>query len=261
MLAVERRRSILNSLYREKRLYVVELAKRFEVTEETIRRDLEKLEKQEYLHRTYGGAVINRHNSEEVPYTDRRAINLDLKRMVAARAAQLISESDKLMLDSTSTCYELLGYIDHFHDLTLISNSARLAADCSNSPHAVVTLGGELRKRSMSYCGSFTEENARHFNANLFFFSCRGLDCQRGITEANLAEARVKQEMMAQAERVILLVDHTKFDSTTFINLCGFEQLDVVITDKPLPRQWRETFNSHGVTIVDGQDGINHQAV
>lgn len=250
MLAVDRRRSILNSLYREKRLHVVDLSKRFDVTEETIRRDLEKLEKQGFLNRTYGGAIINRHNSEELPYTDRTSINRDLKQAIAARAVELISESDKLMIDCTSTSYELLGHTDHFHDLTLISNSARLAADCVNSSHAVVTLGGELRKKSMSYCGSFTEENARHFNADLFFFSCRGLDLARGITEATLAEARVKQVMMGQAARVVLLVDHTKFDSQTFINLCPFERVDVVITDKQPSDAWCEAFAGHGVELI-----------
>lgn len=251
MLAVDRRRSILNSLYREKRLFVADLAARFSVTEETIRRDLEKLEKEGFLNRTYGGAIINRHNSEELPYTDRTSINRDLKQTIAARAAALISEGDKLMIDSTSTSYELLGYVDHFHDLTLISNSARLAADCANSPHHVVTLGGELRKKSMSYCGSFTENNARHFNADLFFFSCRGLALDSGITEATLAEAQVKQTMMGQSARVILLVDHTKFDSTTFVRLCDFDRLDSVVTDKPLTDAWRERFESHGVAVMD----------
>lgn len=251
MLAVDRRRSILNSLYREKRLYVANLAKHFGITEETIRRDLEKLEKEGFLNRTYGGAIINRHNSEELPYTDRTTINQDLKQTIASHAAGLVSEGDKIMIDATSTSYELLRYMDHFHDLTLISNSARLAADCANSPHHVVTLGGELRKRSMSYCGSFTEENARHFNADLFFFSCRWLDLERGVTETTLAEARVKQTMMAQAFRVVLLVDHTKFDRTTFVKLCDFDRLDMIITDKPLTDEWRHTFDSHAVKVID----------
>lgn len=250
MLALERREAILNSLYREKRLYVAELSARFDVTEETIRRDLEKLEKKGYLTRTYGGALSKRHHSEELPYEDRRTINRDLKQAAAARASAFISEGDTIMIDSTSTSYELLSHTDRFHDLTIITNSARISGESANSPHRIITLGGELRKRSLSFCGSLTEDYARHFNADVFFFSCRGLDIKRGITEATLSEARVKQAMMRQCDRAVLLLDHTKFDKTTLVNLCAFDRVDTIVTDKEPSAQWQETLERCQVELL-----------
>lgn len=250
MLAVERRQAILDALYREKRLYVAAMSQRFDVTEETIRKDLEKLEKQGFLSRVYGGAVINRHQQEEVPYMDRETINRDLKRIIASQAVALIEPGDRLMIDSTTTCHELLEMTNAISDLTLITNSARLAYQSAGLSHSIVTLGGELRKRSMSYCGSFTEDNARHFNADIFFFSCRGLDIDRGVTEATLPESCVKQAMMRQSERTVLLVDHTKFDSVTFVNLCPLERLDTVITDRAPSEKWMSVFQDNGVQLL-----------
>ncbi|MES1923939.1 DeoR/GlpR family DNA-binding transcription regulator [Salinisphaera sp. T31B1] len=252
MLALERQQQILDSLYREKRLYVSALSKRFNVTPETVRRDLEKLEQRGFLQRTYGGAVIDRKNSQELPYKERQTINQSLKQTIASLAVQCIGDGDHIMLDATSTAYELLAATHHFNNLTITTNSARIAAECADSPHNIVTLGGELRKRSMSYTGSLTEEYARHFNGDICFFSCRGIHPSRGITEATLSEARVKRAMLEQCDRRILLVDHTKFDKTTFVNLCDFNQLDVIVTDKPLSAEWEDKLAGLGIRLIAG---------
>lgn len=250
MLALERQQQILDSLYRDKRLYVGELSARFSVTKETVRRDLEKLEKRGFLKRTYGGAVIDRKNSEELPYTERQTINQQLKQTIASLAVQCLCDGDHVMLDATSTAYELLAATQHFKNLTITTNSARIAAECADSPHTVITLGGELRKRSMSYVGSLTEEYARHFNGDVCFFSCRGIHSARGITEATLSEARVKRTMIEQCERRVLLVDHTKFDKATFVHLCGFNQVDVIITDKKPTPEWEEKIIGCGIQLI-----------
>ena len=111
MLGIERRQKIMEELVQNRKVYVGDLSKIFKVTEETIRRDLEKLEKQDLLSRSYGGAVLKEHTSEDLSFIKRTSINNSDKELIAQKAEALINDGDTLMVDASTTCLALLQHL------------------------------------------------------------------------------------------------------------------------------------------------------
>ena len=215
MLGVERRQQIMQKLTRERKVYVSELAKLFQVTEETIRRDLEKLEGQDLLRRSYGGAILAEHTNEEVPYIRRTNINNERsKNIIASKAQSLIHDGDTIMVDSSTTCELLLQRLkDQHRRLTVITNSVHLmAAYAGNaSSFTMICTGGTIRPNSYALTGAMTADCLHRYYVDYALISCKGIDLEKGLMESNDSESRIKQLMMQQAKQSILLADHTKF--------------------------------------------------
>ncbi|MBQ1809227.1 MAG: DeoR/GlpR transcriptional regulator, partial [Selenomonas sp.] len=215
MLAIERRQLIMDKIKREKKVYVAELSQLFSVTEETVRRDLEKLEGEDLLRRSYGGAVINESKaSEDLSFLKRSTINSESKKYIAQQAYPLISDGDTIMVDSSTTCLALLHQLQDHRNITIITNSIRLAYDFSASPFRIISTGGTLRPNSMALTGSATCKALQRYYADIALISCKGLNRQLGVMESNEEESVVKQVMLAQAKKALLLSDSSKFDKT-----------------------------------------------
>ncbi|GER65786.1 putative HTH-type transcriptional regulator YdjF [Weizmannia acidilactici] len=251
MLAFERRDKILNTLYREKKVYVANLAKEFQVTEETIRRDLEKLEKEGIVSRTYGGAVLNLHTNEDLPYQTRFTANIEAKQNIAGKLHPLISDGNTVVADASSTVLEGLKELNHSKEgLVVLTNSAIALSELSQSNINLISTGGTLRKRSNSLVGSLAENAVRHYNVDVALFSCKGISMTHGITDSNEAESNVKKQMLQQASKVILLADHTKFDKIAFVNFVDVSAVDFVVTDEKPSNEWLRYFKEQQVDII-----------
>lgn len=238
MLAAERRNKIIDLAHQEKRVLVSVLSKMFDVTEETIRRDLEKLEKEGIVTRTYGGAMLNRHTNEDLPFTTRNVMNTDIKQSIAMKAMDLINEGDTLMVDPSSTSFELLQLLSNKNNLTVITNSVNILQHFSGSEMNIVSTGGTLRPRSLSLVGPVAQNTLQRYNVDKAVISCRGIDLNKGITESNEPECELKKHMLQQCDKVILLADHTKFDKAAFIVLSELERLDYLVTDRKPSEEW-----------------------
>lgn len=250
MLPAERKQKTLDVLMADGKVGVADLAARFQVTRETIRRDLEKLEAEGVLERTHGGAVAIIERSQDLPYLAREAVNRAAKQRIAHKAASLIGDGDALMLDSSSTVCEMLGALADRADLQLISNSLRLAAGGAESAHALTTVGGELRKKSLAFVGGLAEESLARFNVDWALIGCKALHADNGVLESNLAEAQLKRVMMAHARRTALLVDHTKFDCGALVQISALAAIDVVVTDTAPDDAWIERLDALGVRLI-----------
>lgn len=238
MLAAERRKKIIDLAHQEKRVLVSVLSRMFEVTEETIRRDLEKLEKEGIVSRTYGGAMLNRHTNEDLPFTARNIMNTDIKQSIAIKAMDLINEGDTLMVDPSSTSFELLKLLTNKNNLTVITNSVHILNDFSGSEMNIVSTGGNLRPRSLSLVGPVAHHTLQRYNVDKAIISCKGIDLDKGITESNEPECELKKYMLKQCEKVILLADHTKFDKVAFTVLSELERVDYLVTDQAPSEPW-----------------------
>lgn len=238
MLAAERRKKIIDLAHQEKRVLVSVLSRMFEVTEETIRRDLEKLEKEGILSRTYGGAMLNRHTNEDLPFTARNIMNTDIKQNIAIKAMDLINEGDTLMVDPSSTSFELLKLLTNKNNLTVITNSVHILNDFSGSEMNIVSTGGNLRPRSLSLVGPVAHHTLQRYNVDKAIISCKGIDLDKGITESNEPECELKKYMLKQCDKVILLADHTKFDKVAFTVLSELERVDYLVTDQAPSEPW-----------------------
>ncbi|MFC7395515.1 DeoR/GlpR family DNA-binding transcription regulator [Scopulibacillus cellulosilyticus] len=250
MLPGERKQKITDLIRTEKKVYVSKLSQEFNVTEETIRRDLEKLEKEGIAVRTYGGAILNRSTDEDLPYITRKTLNIELKRKIAAKVEPLINDGDCVMIGPGSTDFEAAAHLYNKQNLTLISNSIRVLNELADTQHHIISTGGNLRGRSHSLVGPAAEATVKRYNADKYLFSCKGLDLEKGITESNEPEAELKKAMLESSKMNILLVDHTKFNSVSFINLCNFDQISVLVTDKMPPEEWKEKLSKHNIELI-----------
>ena len=232
MLAVERRSGILRQVQREGRVVVTEVSRAFGVTEETVRRDLNQLEREGLLSRTHGGAVARRGEAEDLPYGLRNQTNLEAKRAIGARAAELVRDGDALMLNSSSTAYEALRALHAHRDLTLITNSVRLLADPELTSHTIMSVGGELRRRSMTFVGPIAAQAIGQFNADAALISCKALSPSRRDHGGQRRRRRGEARLHRQAAPGLLLADGDKFDQTALVTICGFGPIDVIVTDR-----------------------------
>lgn len=250
MLGLERRQKIMEKIRLDRKVYVSELAKSFKVTEETIRRDLEKLESQDLLRRSYGGAVIAESTSDELSHTRRSTINSESKLAIAEKAASLIHDGDTIMMDSSTTCQALLQRLKGQRDITVITNSIRLMSDFTNSGFKMICTGGTMRESSCALTGSIACQTLSKYYVDFAFISCKSIDLKKGIMESNESESRVKSVMMQQARKTILLVDHSKFDKTAFVKCDDFEHIDTVVTDDAPSKEWQEYFSEHHISLI-----------
>ncbi|MFE4709586.1 MULTISPECIES: DeoR/GlpR family DNA-binding transcription regulator [Paenibacillus] len=250
MLAAERRKKIIDLVHQDKRVLVSDLSRMFEVTEETIRRDLEKLEKDGIVSRTYGGAMLNRHTNEDLPFVTRNALNTEIKRSIALKALDLINDGDTLMVDPSSTAFEFLKLLETKSNLTIITNSVNILHDFANSGMNIISTGGSLRYRSLSLVGPVAHDTIQRYNVDTAVISCKAIDLDKGVTDSNEPECELKKYMLRQADKVVLLADHTKFDKTAFSKLIELSNIDYLITDRRPSEAWLERLSRDNIELL-----------
>ncbi|MDR1390104.1 MAG: DeoR/GlpR family DNA-binding transcription regulator [Treponema sp.] len=251
MLTLERRNSIREILHKEKAVSINLLSERFKASTASIRRDLEKLEKQGLVKRTYGGAVLIDGINEDIPLVVREIEQKEAKQKIARRAADYIADQDTVFMDSSTTTKELTNFLGGKKDLTVITNGVRVITDLALFDNVeVYGISGKLRKPSLSLVGNQAETIITTYWGAKLFFSCTGMWLSHGAMDYSDAEAEVRKKMMTVSQEVILLCDHTKFDRPAFYRICPFSQVDILITDQKLNPQWENLLQQNGVEIV-----------
>ena len=251
MLAIERRDKITAMLQNQKTVLVTELSKLFDVTEETIRRDLEKLEGEGVLKRTHGGAVLRENINIDLPLAVREGSNIEGKQAIAKRLAAIIEDGDSIILDSSSTALFVAKNIKDKKRLTVITNAEKVVLELSNAKDCkVISTGGTLKANSMSFIGHWAEKAIENYYVDKAILSCKGLDINRGITDSNEMEIEVKKAMINSASKAFLVVDNSKFDKVSFAKLVDFDKINVLVTDKRLPLEWEEKLESCDVKLL-----------
>ncbi len=250
MLPIERRTEILQKLMLDGRVVVSELAEHYDVTEETIRRDLERLVEDGYAQKTYGGAVRNDSMTGELPYTVRKQTNVSGKKYIAERIAELISDGNSLLLDSSTTALFTVKSIFNKKNLTIITNSVEILLDLPQGHDwNVISTGGCYRSESMSFFGGVAEHTVSKYHVDYAILSCKGLDLEKGITDTREPFADLKKIFLHAARKVILAVDHTKFDKISFVRIDDLDRVDIVVTDVEPDERWKRFFEEHKIEL------------
>ena len=251
MLAIERRQKIMAMLNENKSVLVPELAKLFNVTEETIRRDLEKLEKEGLLKRTYGGAVLVENYNVDIPFEFRNATNIEGKKQIALTLIKYIEDGDTLVMDSSTSALQVAKLLKTKKKITVITNSEQIVNELKVFEDIkVISTGGTLRNKSLSLVGPIAENTLRSLNANKAIISCKGFDIEKGFTESNELEAQVKKMMIEIADQVYMIADHTKMNKTALVNIATLDDVDFIFTDKVLPPSQENAIREKNVEIV-----------
>lgn len=244
MLAVERRNLILGKLQEEKRVVVSELSQLYNVSEETIRRDLEKLENEGYAIKSYGGAVINENTGIDLPFNVRKNRNVAGKQKIAELAAAMIQDGDSIMLDASTTAVFIAKAIKDKERLTVISNSIEILIELSDvSGWNIISTGGAIQEGYLALLGAKAEDTIREYYVDQAFVSCKGIDLERGIMDSNELFAHAKKTMMNSAKERILAVDSSKFGENAFAKIGELRDVSALVTDKKPSEEWMKVLD------------------
>lgn len=251
MLAIERRSMILNQLKDDKVVLVSDMSAKFGVSEETIRRDMEKLEQEGYATRTYGGAVYNE-DSRELPYEVRKRTNVEAKEKIAYEVAKMIKDGDYIMLDDSTTSMYVARMLKSRRNITLITNSIEIILELSGDVQDwnIHCTGGMLKPYALAFMGHRAESLVRAYHVNFAILSCEGLDIEEGYTDSREDNAMMKRAMMASAKHVILVADSDKFGKVSFASTGKLSELDMLVTESDPGEQWREALDQNDVKLI-----------
>lgn len=249
----ERRQTILSQLDLEGKVQVHFLAERFAVTTETIRRDLDRLEKEGRLRKVYGGAVRIRSGNNEPTFMKRSQMNLLDKQAIGRLAASLIQDGETVILDNGTTTLEIMRQLTDRAHVTVITNSVPvLNCALEQFQGKIIFAGGEVNAAYQAAVGITAHELLGQFKVNKAFISAGGLSLAEGITDYHLEEALISRKMMERAEESILVADHSKFGVTTFAQIAPMEHISMVLTDSGCTREWKDTFARLDIELLTG---------
>lgn len=255
MLAAERRNLILDKLQKEKKVVVSELSELFGVSEETIRRDLDKLDKEGLAVKSYGGAVLNENGNMDMPFNVRKKTNLPGKRVIGELIAGLVGDGEHIIVDPSTTAVFIVKALRKKRDLTIITNSIEVLVELDDADGwDVISTGGSLRGDYLALVGPRAQESIGSFNADKVILSCKGIDLEKGITDANELFAQAKRTMLESSVQKILAVDRTKFDKVAFAKICDLADIDLLVTDVKPSEKWLEYLEKKGIECLYGED-------
>lgn len=262
MLVAERHQQIVELVNKRKSIRVSELSRIFSVTEETIRRDLEKLEGESKLNRSHGGA-LRKENTErnEIPYFEREVINTNEKKEIALMAAKQIKSGDKVILDASSTAWYMSKVLKNI-PITVVTNSIKVAMELSTKQQiTVISIGGTLLSKSLSFVGPLAESSMNNYHVNKAFISCQSFHVDFGISDSNELQARVKQNMIECAEEVYIMVDHTKIGQQSFAYINKTNVIDKVITDSKISNTHLKQIEESSLQLIKGNGDCDLQTL
>ncbi len=232
-------------------MLVLALAREFETSQVTIRKDLEHLHAHGLIHRTHGGALPAREGALEDPtLREKEKLHHKEKLRIAAIAAAMVQEGQVVILDSGTTTTEIARALRKFRSLTIVTNAVNIAAELSGTSVEVILTGGTLRKNSFSLVGPIAEETLHRLHADLLFLGVDGFDVHYGLSTPNLLEAKVNRVMVEIAKRKVAVCDASKFGRRSLSLIAPTSVLDEVITDRGTPKADVRALKKAGIEVT-----------
>ena len=257
MTTYERRQSLLDILRKQPGLRVPELALALNVSEGTVRNDLNALEEQGLLMRVHGGAVLNQQTQfQNNSFVRRYQQNAAAKLAIAREAAVLVNDGDSILMDASSTAYYFAKVLSERRRLRVMTNGFEVARELAqNSSNTVILIGGVVNNESSSVTGLLSEHIIEEFKIQKAFLSCSGFSLERGLTEVHLAEAQLKRKMVESSQQLFGLVDSTKFGKEDLTSFARPEKINCLFTDKHISSEWVDRLKQAGIefTICNGE--------
>jgi DeoR family transcriptional regulator, fructose operon transcriptional repressor len=252
VIAAERRLALIDLLDEQDVFSVDVLARRFAVSGQTIRRDLQALEEQGLLRRTYGGAVSrSTENSAELAFHTREEANRPQKEAIARAALALIECGQTVMFDASSTVLHLARLLPLDFEGTAVVNALPIGYELSRRQNINLTfLGGSLRHTSLSFAGPLAEATLRRLFVDTAVISAKGCSAVHGFTEANPFEAQLKELVVAKSSRVIALIDSSKLGRAAMVQFAPANCARVLVTDWGADPESIDALRQCGVEVV-----------
>ncbi len=250
--ANERRAQILRKLDETPNISVIQLSMEFNVSEVTIRKDLNTLKKRNLLTRVRGGAI--KHPETEAFQdmgVDRKSLfHFKEKKAIGRLAASLINENETILIDSGSTTMEVAKNLDSFQNLTIITNALNIAIELSKYKRFnIIMLGGFLREASLSTLGSIAESILEKFYCDKLFLGVDSISIDKGLSTTNIEEANINQTMMSISKQTIALFDSSKFNKRNFAFIAPIEKIDIIVTDENITREQKKQIKAMDIQL------------
>ncbi|MBN1816170.1 MAG: DeoR/GlpR transcriptional regulator [Sedimentisphaerales bacterium] len=251
LLAQQRREYILNELRNNGRIRVNQAAQTFHVTEVTIRRDLDYLEQNGLLKKTYGGAVLTDLPDMNMSVRFRHTRNVAAKKTIGQLASALIHDGDIIYLEAGSTCFEIVPYLIEKKSLTIIVNSLHLMSRLHEQiRHKIIVTGGLYRPERMDMIGPSAEATISQLGGFKAFTGADDISITGGISGADVATVTFTRLVLRQAAQVVFVGDHTKFDNPALYKIADIDELDFIVTDiEPLP-DWQKAAQEREIQLI-----------
>lgn len=251
LLAEPRRMRILDWLQEEGSARVRELSEAFQVSEATIRMDLERLESEGHILREHGGAYLKTMPQQVGTMSLQHIENMDKKRRIGACAAALVGDGETIILDAGSTTTEIAHCLLDRHDLTIITNALNIAIILGGVPgYAVHMPGGQFKAPTLSLSGDKSVDYFRNIFAGKLFLATAGVSFDTGLTLPSFADLQLKEAMIAAASHVYLVADSTKINRTSFTRLGALDVIHSFITDDGIRDEDARAFEARGVELI-----------
>ncbi len=251
MKAAERHQLILKKLRNEGHIGEEELARFFDVSIRTIRKDLKSLKEQGLFNPLKSGYKKGLPNFIDTPFLGNHELNKEEKRKIAHKAIQFLQEDEAIIMGSGSTILAFAQEIPKNYPLTVLSAAMDVTLELISKPKIeIVQLGGLVRRRNASVLGPHAVEMMQHFACTKLFLGADGISLEYGLTTSNLMEAHLNSRMIRSVQKTIILADSTKFNRKSFGKICDLEDIDQIITDDKLSKTFIQQLEDKGIEIT-----------
>lgn len=260
-MRVKRIDQIEQFIYDNKSVTIDKLCEEFQMSKNTIRRDIDYLAKKGTIQKVYGGVTINESNktNELISFDERNVKNNASKDSIARTAAQFVEENDTIFIDTGTTTLNMIDYLSHLSHITVITNSIPVIVKALPYENIqLISLPGLVKRSTSSLTGAGSVDFLKAYNITKAFMSCTGLSISNGISNASPEEYEIKKTAMEQSQKHILLADHTKFDKTSLMKYSALSQLNMLITEEKPPTAYVEYFDELHIKLVITCEGDLH---
>lgn len=251
MLAAERKMRIVDYVRQNRIASVAALAREFQVHEATIRRDLAEIEQEGLLKRTHGGVIVDQGANSEPPFTEREHEQLEQKRRIGKRAAELVEDGDHIILDSGTTTLHIARQLVDRSRITVVTNDMNIAAELRDSRGiSVIVTGGVLYHSSYMLNGMFTDRVLSTLHVQKAFIGTPAIHPKHGLTHPEEQLVPTKQGMIRSAQEIIVVADDTKIGKASLHAVAPIRDVHTFITGEEASEAQLKLFRESGVNVI-----------
>ncbi|MCS5422817.1 MULTISPECIES: DeoR/GlpR family DNA-binding transcription regulator [Psychrilyobacter] len=253
MLAEERKEKIIQLLEKNGNIKVSDLTRLFDVSLQTIRRDLEVLESEGLIKKVYGGAILKKKRVQDLTHSSREKQSLTEKEEIAEISLKLIEEGDSIALNDSTTNLALARKIKKkFKNLTIISNSLLIMSELSNvEGFNLILAGGILNVKEQAFFGEITERILDEFIIDKAFIAVSGFSLQTGVTDYPLEEVQLQKKLLEISQKAIIVADSSKLETTSLIKVRDAKDVDLLVTDSNISSEIKSRYEKAGIRIIN----------
>lgn len=250
MMREDRLRKTEEYIREKKTVSLDDLCLKFNVSKNTVRRDIAEITKRSDIRKTYGGvsAPLNR-----IPpsFIERSTVDLDKKKLIGKYAAELVEDNDIIYVDSGTTTCQIIDYISEKKGLTVITHSLDVINRAAQYPNInLISLSGNLNRKTLSFTGQSTIEVIKDFNIGKAFMASNGMTIQNGATQSTSIEFAIKKAVVARSNKVYLMIESRKFGETTLLTYCLPDRIDKIITERLPDESFCKAYSEKGGEII-----------